>query len=52
MPMQITNMSRIQEDVNWFTKKFDYRYNDSPWKTSKDAIVRSIQKLSGFIKNK
>lgn len=48
--MEINHLSRIQEDVNWFTKKFDYRYNDSPWKNSKDALPRSIEKISGFIK--
>lgn len=46
--LQLENMKRVQEDVNWFTKKFDYRYNDSPWKNSKDALPRSIQKIVGF----
>jgi len=46
--MQLCNMDRIQKDVNWFTKKFDYRYNDAPWGDSKDALLRSIQKLAGF----
>lgn len=48
MSIQIENMERIQEEVNWFTKKFDYRYNDAPWKNSKDALLRSIQKLVGY----
>jgi hypothetical protein len=48
LKMQIENMDRIQKEVNWFTKKFDYRYNDEPWGNSKDSIVRSIQKLVGF----
>ncbi len=47
MNIQINNMERIQQEVNWFTKKFDYRYNDEPWGNSKDALIRSIQKLSG-----
>ncbi len=47
MSQQVTNMQRIQEDVNWFTKKFDYRFKDEPWKNSKDAIQRSIKKLVG-----
>jgi len=46
--MQINNMSRIQEEVNWFTKKFDYRNNDASWGNSKDAVPRSIQKISGY----
>lgn len=44
---QIENMERIQQEVNWFTKKFDYRYNDEPWGNSKDAVPRSIQKIAG-----
>ncbi|MCX7748276.1 MAG: DUF6062 family protein [Clostridia bacterium] len=48
MNMQFQNMDRIQEEVNWFTKKFDYRYNDAPWGNSKDSVLRSIQKIVGF----
>lgn len=47
MSIQTQNMERIQQEVNWFTKKFDYRYNDEPWGNSKDALIRSIQKLVG-----
>lgn len=46
--MQLNNMERIQEEVNWFTKKFDYRNNDAPWGNSKDAVPRSIQKIVSF----
>lgn len=46
--MQIESLDRIQKDVDWFTKKFDYRNTDAPWGTSKDAIPRSIQKLKGY----
>lgn len=46
--IQIKNMERIQQEVNWFTQKFDYRNNDAPWGNSKDALPRSIQKLVGF----
>ncbi len=48
LPMEIENATRVQEDVNWFTKKFDYRYQDAPWKNSKDAVPRSIEKIVGF----
>ena len=47
MSIQIHNMERIQQEVNWFTKKFDYRFNDEPWGNSKDALIRSIQKFVG-----
>lgn len=39
---------RIQEDVSWFIKKFDYRFHDEPWKESKDAVERSVNKLRGW----
>ena len=45
--LQRKNMQRIQEEVNWFTKKFDYRNNDAPWGNSKDSVLRSIRKISG-----
>lgn len=45
--MQVVNLQRVQEEVNWFTKKFDYRYDKEPWGNSRDAIPRSIRKLTG-----
>lgn len=41
------NLSRIQEDVDWFVDKFDYRNATAPWKNSKDAVSRTMQKLKG-----
>ena len=46
--MQLENLERVQQEVNWFTRKFDYRNNDAPWGNSRDAVPRSIQKLKGF----
>ena len=46
--LQLENLERVQTEVNWFTKKFDYRNNDAPWGNSKDAIPRSIQKIVGY----
>ncbi|HEY8348885.1 MAG TPA: DUF6062 family protein [Clostridia bacterium] len=45
---QLENMDRIEKELEWFTKKFDYRYNDAPWGNSRDALPRSIQKLKGY----
>ena len=42
------NLDRIYEDVDWFTLKFDYRYADEPWKNSRDAVPRAMQKLVGI----
>ena len=40
------NIERVNGDVSWFIDKYDYRYKDSPWKNSKDAIPRGIIKCS------
>ena len=38
---------KIAEDVSWFAKKFDYRYDNEPWYNAKDAIPRALAFLSG-----
>lgn len=38
------NMERMQEDIDWFINKFDYRYQNEPWKNAKDALPRCILK--------
>ncbi|MBQ8850095.1 MAG: hypothetical protein IJ011_07185 [Clostridia bacterium] len=38
-------MEELQEDVSWFCKKFDYRYDAEPWYNSKDAVERSMRFL-------
>jgi len=43
-----TNMERMQEDISWFIKKFDYRFVNEPWKNSQDAVPRSVNKLRGW----
>jgi len=47
MSMELIHLDRIKEEVNWFTKKFDYKNQDAPWKNSRDAIPRSIEKICG-----
>lgn len=37
----------LREDVSWFCKKFDYRYDEEPWGNSKDAVERAIAFLAG-----
>ena len=46
--LEIKNLERINEEVNWFTKKFDYRFTNKPWKNSKDAPQRAIKKIVKF----
>ena len=41
------NLTRVADDIEWFTLKFDYRYQDKPWKNSKDALPRTILKVNG-----
>lgn len=40
-------ISQLGEDVSWFCKKFDYRYDSEPWYNAKDSVVRSINFLVG-----
>ncbi len=35
----------LKEDLDWFCKKFDYRYAKEDWKNSKDAIERTVKYL-------
>lgn len=44
--LYLDNMNRVADDLEWFTDKFDYRHKDAPWKNSKDALPRSINKLT------
>lgn len=41
-----TGMERVNEDIEWFINKYDYRYANEPWKNSKDAIPRGIIKTN------
>lgn len=49
IPIEIENLKRIEEEVEWFTNKFDYRYTNEPWKNSKDAVPRAIEKVASII---
>lgn len=46
MPIQQDNLNRLIDEVDWFIQKFDYRFQDEPWKNSQDSVPRSIQKVS------
>ncbi len=43
------NLVRVEEDLEWFTDKFDYRNADAPWKNSKDALPRTIIKTNSTV---
>lgn len=44
--LELSNLNTLQEDIDWFIQKFDYRFQDEPWKNSKDAVSRAILKIS------
>ncbi len=46
--LQTENLDRIQEDISWFIKKFDYRFEKEDWKNSKDAVERTVNKVRGW----
>ena len=35
-------LKKLSDDVSWFCKKFDYRYQDEPWYDAKDALERTV----------
>lgn len=39
----------LGEDVSWFCKKFDYRYDSEPWYNAKDSVPRAINFLCGGV---
>lgn len=47
LPLELVALKRVQGDVNHFTQMFDYRNAKADWKNSRDAVPRSIEKLSG-----
>ena len=46
VPIQKENFKRIEDELDWFIRKFDYRFQDEPWKNSKDAVERAIIKVA------
>lgn len=46
--IQDKGFDRVVGDLEWFITKFDYRYEKEPWKNSKDAVIRSIEKMASF----
>ena len=42
------NLARLEAELDWFTRKFDYRNQDAPWGQSRDALERTAGKLGGW----
>lgn len=49
---QEKELLRVQNDIHKFTLKFDYRNKDMVWGTAHDAPIRTIEKLTGYVKDK
>lgn len=47
--VQMKNLKRIEEELDWFIKKFDYRNSDKPWGNSRDSLLRTINKIASII---
>lgn len=45
--IELSYLRTLEEDVSWFCKKFDYRYDGEPWKNAKDAPERATAFLNG-----
>ena len=48
IPKQMEILKALEGDLDWFIQKFDYRFSDEPWKNSKDALPRGIQKIASI----
>ena len=48
---QEKELLRVQNDIHKFTLKFDYRNKDMEWGTAHDAPIRTIEKLTGYVKD-
>jgi hypothetical protein len=43
------NGKRLEDELLWYTRKFDFQNETKPWGSSKDALQRAIGKLTGKI---
>lgn len=49
--IQHQNLKRIEDELHWFIRKFDFRFRDEPWNGTEDSPKRAINKLMGYIIN-
>jgi hypothetical protein len=47
--LEESNLNRVEEEILWYTQKFDQQNKDKPWKNSADALPRTVQKLVGKV---
>lgn len=46
--IETTELENLSSEVEYFTKKFDYKNKEKPWKNSKTAIRRTIYFLASY----
>ena len=49
---ELSELTKLQEDIHKFTLKFDYRNRDMELGTAEDAPIRAVEKISGFLHRK
>lgn len=47
--IMLSYTAELKDDVSWFCKKFDYRYDAEPWGNSKDSVERALRFINGSI---
>lgn len=47
MPVEYKAFERLDGELDWYIKKFDYRFREEPWGTSQDSLIRTLQKMVG-----
>jgi len=45
--IQNHSMDTLRDELLWFTQKFDYKNEKEPWGNSRDAVPRTIRKITG-----
>lgn len=50
--LESAELDRIKDDIHRFTLKFDYRNKDMEWGSAKDAPIRTVEKVAGYITRK
>ncbi len=43
--VQTSAMKKVEQDLDFFIKKFDYRYKDEPWGDAKEAVQNAIVRV-------
>ena len=50
--IMLSYTAELKDDISWFCKKFDYRYDAEPWGNSKDSVERALRFINGSLELK